>query len=282
MFLRILHNLRLLAHQGLPLRGSEGDTDSNFFQFAAPPASWFHWDNIMGRQKNQQIYISWYPKRVFTTYGITYSSSGECRYSRLPMLQYHGWWMHRYSQLTIYLRWVDEELGDHEDFIGLYQVDSIDASSLVQAIKDTLIWLNLPISNCRGQCYDGASNMSGFKNGVAAQIIANEKRAVFIHCHAHALSLAVEDCIKNSKVCREALETTFEISKLIKFSPKRNATFDRIKAEIVNDSSVGGIRKFCPTRWTLRGRSNQKHTGELWCLKSALGRVSRREIGTWC
>lgn len=32
MFLRILHNLRFLARQGLPLRGCEGDTDSNFLQ----------------------------------------------------------------------------------------------------------------------------------------------------------------------------------------------------------------------------------------------------------
>ena len=100
------------------------------------------------------------------------------------------------EQFTICLRWVDDNLDDHADFIGLYQVDSIGANSLVQAIKDTLIRLNLPISDCRGQCYDGASNMSGCKNGVATQIIADEKQTIFIHCHAHALNLAVGDCIK--------------------------------------------------------------------------------------
>ena len=83
--------------------------------------------------------------------------------------------------------------------------------------------------------------------------MADEKRAIFIHCHAHALNLAVGDCIKKSKVCCEALETAFEISRLIKFSPKRNAAFDKIKAEMANDDSSGGIRKFCPTRWTVRG-----------------------------
>ena len=113
--------------------------------------------------------------------------------------------------------------------------------------------MNLPISDCRGQCYDGASNMSGCKNGVATQIIADEKRAIFIHCHAHALNLAVGDCIKKSKICCEALETAFEITKLIKFSPKRNTTLDKIKAEMANDDSSGGIRKFCPTRWTVHG-----------------------------
>ena len=100
------------------------------------------------------------------------------------------------EQFTICLRWIDDNLDDHEDFIGLYQVDSIGANSLVRAIMDTLIRLNLSISDCRGQCYDGASNMSGCKNGVATQIIANEKWEIFIHCHAHAFNLAVGDCIK--------------------------------------------------------------------------------------
>lgn len=92
------------------------------------------------------------------------------------------------EQLTICLKWVDDELNDHKDFIGPYQVNSIDANSVVQAIKDTLIQLNLPISACRGQCYDGVLNMSGCKNGAAAQIMADEKQAIFIHCHAHALN----------------------------------------------------------------------------------------------
>ena len=60
--------------------------------------------------------------------------------------------------------------------------------SLVQAIKDTLIRLNLPISDCRGQCYDGASNMSGCKNGVATQIIADESgQSLSIVMHMHLI-----------------------------------------------------------------------------------------------
>ena len=82
--------------------------------------------------------------------------------------------------------------------------------------------------------------MSGSRNGVASQICSEEKRALYVHCHAHALNVAVGNCIKNSKVCREALETAFQICKLIKFSPKRNAAFE---AEIVIDESpVSGIR----------------------------------------
>ena len=60
-----------------------------------------------------------------------------------------------------------------------------------------------------------------------------------------------------SKVCCEALELRFEVSKLIKFSPKRNAVRDNIKAEDPEDDSISdsGIRTFCPTRWIVQGES---------------------------
>lgn len=140
--------------------------------------------------------------------------------------------------------------------------------------------MNVKLSECRGQCYDGASNMSGIRNGVSSQIIAEEKRAVYTHCYGHALNLAVGDTIKQSRVCREALETAFEISKLIKFSPKRNAAFNRIKAEIADEDhgSGVGIRTLCPTWWTVRGNSigsileNYEVLNQLWeeCLETRL------------
>ena len=162
------------------------------------------------------------------------------------------------EQFTIILRWIDSDLNDHEDFIGLYNVDSIDSGTLSDAIKDVLIHMNLNLSRCRGQCYDGASNMSGCRSGVAARLLADEKHVIYTHCYAHALNLAVGDTLKQSQICCEALEVAFEIAKLIKFSPKRkfNAAFDRIKAEDDNDLiSRVAIRSFCPTRWTVRDAS---------------------------
>ena len=38
---------------------------------------------------------------------------------------------------------------------------------------------------------------------------------MYIHCYGHALSLAAGDAIKNSKVLKDALDITFEVSKLI-------------------------------------------------------------------
>lgn len=67
---------------------------------------------------------------------------------------------------------------DHEDFVGLYEVGTIDAACLEHAITDTLLRMEVSLSRCRGQCYDGASNVSGSKNGVATKLLMKEKHAI--------------------------------------------------------------------------------------------------------
>ena len=62
---------------------------------------------------------------------------------------------------------VDEIPKLHEEFMGLYMVPSIDADTLVIVIKDCLVRMNLSLTKYRGQCYDGASTMSGANKGVA-------------------------------------------------------------------------------------------------------------------
>ena len=61
--------------------------------------------------------------------------------------------------------------------------------------------------------------MSGHKKGVAARITSEDPRALFTHCYGHALNLAVGEAIKTCIIARDAMDVTFELSKLIKFSP---------------------------------------------------------------
>lgn len=50
------------------------------------------------------------------------------------------------EQVVLCLRWVSEKFEVHEEFIGLYMVESIDANTLVSVIKDVLQRLNLSLS----------------------------------------------------------------------------------------------------------------------------------------
>ena len=54
------------------------------------------------------------------------------------------------EQFTVNIRWVDERLKEHESFIGLCKVDAINADSLVFAIRDVLLRMNVNITNFRG------------------------------------------------------------------------------------------------------------------------------------
>lgn len=156
----------------------------------------------------------------------------------------------------------------HEEFIGLHEVPSIKTDILVSVIKDSLLRLNLSLNKVRGQCYDGASNMAGIRNGVAKKIRDEEVRAVFTHCYGHSLNLAVSDTIKKSSVMKNALDTTHEITKLVKYSPRRESLFNVIKDDITPGNT--GIRTLCPTRWTVRADSmlsiikNYSILQELW------------------
>ena len=84
------------------------------------------------------------------------------------------------EQVVICLRWVDTRLEAHEDFIGLYHVESIEANKLVAVIRDVLRRLDIPYMKIRGQCYDGAVNMSGSIGGVSTQILKEESRAFIV------------------------------------------------------------------------------------------------------
>ena len=81
--------------------------------------------------------------------------------------------------------------------------------------------MQLPISRARGQCYDGAAAIKGAHSGVATRLAQEEPRAVYMHCHGHALNLACGNTLKRCKVLKDALDITHKIIKLVKNSPKR-------------------------------------------------------------
>ena len=155
----------------------------------------------------------------------------------------------------------------------------------MEVIKDSLIQLSLPISNLRGQTYDGASNMLGHKSGVAKQIIAEQPKAFDTHCHGHALSLSVKEATKSSTLLNDVMGTVAEINILVKYSPKREQILGSIKEmfKFADDDEYDQtvtISKLCVTCWTVRATifikvlSNYAQLMKLWeiCLQETLTR----------
>ena len=74
------------------------------------------------------------------------------------------------EQLGVSIRWVDNNFQIDETPIELISVPKTDAVTIASLIQDCLVRHALPISQCRGQAYNGAANMSGHISGVAAHI----------------------------------------------------------------------------------------------------------------
>ena len=111
------------------------------------------------------------------------------------------------EQVVICLRRVYESFEPQEEFIGLHKVDKTSGNTITKALSDVLQRMDLSVLNCRGQCYDGATNMSGIRQCTAAQFLLQEPRASYNHCYGHALNLAVGDTIKNIRLLRDTLDT---------------------------------------------------------------------------
>ena len=74
--------------------------------------------------------------------------------------------------------------------------------ALAEIILARLTHHGLDISKLRRQGYDEASNMTGKDSGVKSRILAVYPRALFTHCSAHVLNLAVADSCQEANITK--------------------------------------------------------------------------------
>ena len=283
--LKILSNVRFLARQALPLRGHGSGEDSNFTQL------------YILREEDNEGLKAWRTEKKTDKYVHSTMQNDMMKVMALQVLRDIAGSLHdadffsmmgdeatdtkNVIQLVVCLRWVDENLDAHDEFIGLKKMATTDAESIVEALKEVLRDMSLQLRKCRGQCYDGCSTMSGYKNGVAVKIKAEEIRALYTHCYCHSINLAVGDTMKNCPVLKDTIDNTYELTKLVKKSPKREAKLRDIQGPISKDEDNEDeeyeallrnptIKLFCHTRWTVRADclksviANFKELQELW------------------
>ena len=249
ILVKILGNVRYLARQALPLRGDwkateKCEADSNFYQL------------IKLRCDEDPSIVEWLQKK--TSKFISSDIQNEMlQIMALRILREiaqniqnaviytimadESADVSNKEQLVFCIRWVHDDLIDHEDFIGMHPLQGTGADQSVFTIKDILQRLNLRLEDARGQCYDGAAAMAGAKTGVATQIKAINGKCIYTHCYGHALNFAVGDSIKSVECLKGVFEVVHEICKLVKKSPKRNTKLDEMKKQSKNDSK--GIQR---------------------------------------
>ena len=245
--------MKYLARQGLALRGHK-EEDSNLLQLLKCRA-----DDVQGLN-------SWMGDGRYLSHDIVNElleiMSHQVLRGLLCEIREAEWFaliadetrdISGIEQLAISLRWVTKDYLVYEDVIALAEVEQTDAATLTSTLKDALVRSGLQLSQCRGQAYDGASNMSGHLNGVASRIQKEQPNALYTHCVAHCLNLCLQDCGKNCSFIRDALGLASELAALIRASPKRLALFRHLRDQLSPGSP--GLKPLCPTRWTVRTAS---------------------------
>ena len=109
----------------------------------------------------------------------------------------------------------------------------------------------LDVSLCRGQGYDGASNMSSSSAGVQARIRQVSPLALYTHCHSHQLNLCIVKACSLPKI-RNASGVVSEIAKFFNYSPKRQHFFERVVQSVAPEEKKTKLKDLCRTRWVQR------------------------------
>ena len=109
----------------------------------------------------------------------------------------------------------------------------------------SLVRFCLPIGQCRGQAYDGASNMLGHINGVAACMQKEEPSAIYVHCLAHCINLCLQVVGRQVAPVRDSLELVREVSQLIRFSPKCLSLFESMQSQLSHSSPSPSLKPLC-------------------------------------
>ena len=277
MLVKLLNSIRFLARQGLPFRGHKEDSESfegNLYQL------------LLLQSNDSPRLASWIKKREYISPPIVNEMITLCGNAVLRLLlneissaQYFSLIADEATdvahneQVCIAVRWVDNSYNVQETALGLVQLPDTKALTIISAIKDVLIRCCLSTSNCIGQAYDGASNMSGVRNGVQALMKKENSSCLYVHCFAHSLNLCIQHVVRKSDLLSNCIEFILQLVQLIKFSPKRLTIFEQFRKNIsLSDDSIHqpSLRPLCPTRWTVRHSAINSILINYQALKSAL------------
>ena len=151
--IKIISCLCYLAHHGLPLGGHGNYQDSNFKQLLKCCA------------EDDSVFSEWLNRKnqIFTSPEIQNEILKEKSLSILRDIaesNFHSIMVDETLDVSnkekavFCVRWVNENLFTYKDFLGLHEMEKIDAISIANFIKDIILRLGFDSKKLQGQCYD--------------------------------------------------------------------------------------------------------------------------------
>ena len=166
----------------------------------------------------------------------------------------------RIDQISIVVRWVDLRnvmTDERKTFLDFFEArDGRTAEALSKTVIAYLVELGIDPLKIRGQGYNGASVMSGDKEGVNVYISRHLEQngvlspAPFVHCASHNLSLVVNDAVESNLLSVSFFGVLAETFSFFDRSINRSADFKKLGCVDVKDKDKP--LSLCTTRWSSR------------------------------
>ena len=90
-------------------------------------------------------------------------------------------------------RYLTDDLAIEERFLQFVSITNLSGKELTSDIVTKLSQIGILVSKMRGHGYDGAAAMSGKLNGAQSHIRKIIPTALYVHCAAHSLNLAISN-----------------------------------------------------------------------------------------
>ncbi|XP_060874016.1 zinc finger MYM-type protein 1-like [Metopolophium dirhodum] len=155
------------------------------------------------------------------------------------------------EQVSLCVRYVEiNHLELREEFLQFVPTFDVTGKGLAKLIIDNLQKYGIDTKYLRGQGYDGAASMSGKLNGVQAHIKKIHPLAMYVHCSAHSLNLAVSKSCSAAEL-RDCLSTLGKVRDFFIY-PKRKSVLHHQIESSSEISSKKTLKRSCETRWIER------------------------------
>ncbi|MBN3309056.1 ZMYM1 protein, partial [Amia calva] len=176
------------------------------------------------------------------------------------------------DQLTFIFRFVSTEGKVVERFLGFEPLHSHTGASLAECVLKMVRDLGLDLSNCRGQSYDNASNMSGKYNGLQAHLKMQNPLIHYMPCVGHSLNLVGMNSIDDS--CEEVTSFFYLLQSLYTFCSTSTQCWNKIFHDSHTHISLT-LKSLCGTRWSCRADSTKALHDNYNAIRDALAKIAK-------
>lgn len=149
------------------------------------------------------------------------------------------------DQLVFCIRYVKNQT-PIERFICFIPIEQHTAEYMTDIVTGFLKEKHIDISDCRGQSYDNASNMSGCYSGLQTRINEINELAIFVPCAAHSLNLVGKNAVDNNKKANAFFDL---IECLYHFFVYSTFRWDKLK-NALSDKREFLLKRATGTRWS--------------------------------